>query len=128
MFARWLWIGAGAISLILAIIGIILPLLPTTPLVILAAYCFSKSSPHLHQWLQTNHYFGSLLRDWEQYGIIRTKSKITATIAMVGLFCLSFYLTAIKTSVKILLSLLAFFILLYIWSRPANAVKSGHVD
>ncbi len=117
---RWMWISVGIASLVLATLGVILPLLPTTPLVILAAYCFSKASPALHQWLRENRYFGPLLKDWEQYGVIRKRSKMMATVAIVFLFSLSFYLTKISFFLKGFLVLIAFLILGYIWSRPSH--------
>ncbi len=124
---RWLWIVAGIISLLLATLGVVLPLLPTTPLVILAAFCFSKGSTRLHQWLHHNRFFGPMLQDWETYGVIRAKSKIMATVAIVILFSLSLYLTAIHVVWKILLLVLALAILCFIWTRPSCVRKSESV-
>jgi len=124
---RWLWIVAGIICLILATIGIIMPLLPTTPLVILAAFCFSKGSTRLHLWLHNNRYFGPLLQDWETYGVIRTKSKVMATIAIILIFSLSLYFTSIHIFLKCFLVLLAFCLLTYIWSRPSYIEESETV-
>jgi len=60
-----LWFLLGTIFLSLGSIGIFVPLLPTTPLVLLAAACYAKSSPKAHQRLLDNKYFGPMLRNWE---------------------------------------------------------------
>lgn len=65
-----------------AVLGAILPVLPTTPWVLLAGYCFSRSSPRLHRWLRGSPYFGHLLRDWEAHRGIRPRVKLFA-VAMV---------------------------------------------
>ena len=69
--ARFVLIAAGWISLALGLIGILLPVLPTTPFVILAAFLFSKGSPRLHGWLVSRPYLGRLVLDWERHGVIR---------------------------------------------------------
>ena len=55
---------AGALSAGIGLIGIVVPLLPTTPLMILAAACFARSSPRLHDWLWNHRVFGPAIRDW----------------------------------------------------------------
>lgn len=62
----------------LGIIGIYLPLLPTTPFLLLAAACFARSSERCHQWLLNNPTFGPIVRNWEERRCISRRSKITA--------------------------------------------------
>ena len=62
----------------IAILGIILPVLPTTPWVLLAAYFFARSSKRLSHWLRRSPYFGHLIRDWEQHRGIRRPVKAFA--------------------------------------------------
>lgn len=78
----YLWISIGLLFLLLAIIGIVLPLLPTTPFVILAAACFARSSPRLHRWLLQTELFGPLLRDWENNKCVSQRVKIIAIVMM----------------------------------------------
>ena len=63
----------------LAFIGIFLPLLPATPLVILAAFCFSKGSKRLHSWLCAQPVFGPILCDWQAHHVIRFQVKCLAS-------------------------------------------------
>ena len=79
---RSMWLAIGLLSLSLGILGVFLPLLPTTPFVLLSAFCFSKSSSRLHLWLLNHKLFGHLINDWEKHGVIRTKVKIVATCSM----------------------------------------------
>lgn len=56
----------GFVSLILGIVGIILPLLPTTPFLLLSAYCFSRSSEKFHNYILNNKVFGQYIRDYNE--------------------------------------------------------------
>ena len=87
--ARIIWTVFGLLALVLGGIGVVLPLLPTTPFVILAAFCFSKSSPRLRNWLLTHGIFGPLIQDWEATGAIAPRFKVIACCAMVLAFGLS---------------------------------------
>jgi len=63
--ARFLFIAAGCLSLVLGVLGIFLPLLPTTVFILLAAYCFSRSSERFHRWLLEHRYFGKILNTYQ---------------------------------------------------------------
>jgi len=76
----WLILGWSAVALGFA--GVVLPILPTTPFLILAAFAFSKSSPRLRQWLIEHEIFGGPIRDWANKGAIRPRYKIMACTAM----------------------------------------------
>lgn len=89
---RALWILLGLTALALGIIGVVLPLLPTTPFVILAAFCFAKSSPRLHDWLLAHRVFGPMIRDWNANGAIHPKAKTAAVISMAAVFGISLLL------------------------------------
>jgi uncharacterized protein len=79
---RGLLIGAGIISLVLGIIGIVLPVLPTTPFVLLSAACFARSSQRFHAMLLNNRSFGPLVREWEQHRSIPRRTKLWAITLM----------------------------------------------
>lgn len=75
-FARRVFLlGVGFLSVGLAAAGIMLPLLPTTPFLLLAAACFLRSSDRLHRWLINHRWFGSYIRDYREYGGITRRAK-----------------------------------------------------
>ena len=115
---RSLWFGLGIIALILGAIGIVLPLLPTTPFVLLAAFAFGKSSTRLRNWLQSHKTFGPIITDWEQNGAIAKKYKRLACAMMAASLALSLALGVAPTIIMIqavFLSLAAFYVL----TRPS---------
>jgi len=79
---RLLWATAGAVFVAIGTIGVILPLLPTTPFLLLAAYSFARSSPKLHDWLLNHRSFGPLISNWDRYGSIDRRSKCIAMIVI----------------------------------------------
>lgn len=73
-----LLIVAGTISLALGAIGIVLPVLPTTPFLLLAAACYYRSSKRMHRWLLNNKWFGEYIRNYKEGKGLTLKTKITA--------------------------------------------------
>lgn len=85
ILARWqrpLWLAAGVLSLVVGVIGIVLPLLPTTPLVLLAAFCFSRGSERWEAWLLAHPRFGPAVLDWRQHRAVPLRAKQLATVMM----------------------------------------------
>jgi len=79
---RFLLIICGSFSVAFAVLGIFLPLLPTTPLLLLAAYCFGRSSDKIHSWLINNKLFGNYIKNYQAGKGIPLHSKITAITSM----------------------------------------------
>jgi uncharacterized membrane protein YbaN (DUF454 family) len=75
---RGLLMTAGSVCVVLGVLGIFLPLLPTTPFMLLAAACFARSSRRVHEWLLANRTFGPLIREWERHRTIPRRTKLTA--------------------------------------------------
>jgi uncharacterized membrane protein YbaN (DUF454 family) len=72
---RWTWLVCGAVCLATGFVGIVLPLLPTTPFVLLAAFCFSRGSERYEQWLLNHPRFGPMVRDWRANGAVPLRAK-----------------------------------------------------
>ena len=81
--AQFLLIGAGTLALGLGLVGIFLPLLPTVPFVLVAAACYARSSPRLHQALRNGGTFGPMIRDWEEHRSVSRKTKRMASLLIV---------------------------------------------
>jgi uncharacterized membrane protein YbaN (DUF454 family) len=79
---RIVWLISGLVSLALGGLGVALPLLPTTPFVLLAAFSFGRSSPALHGWLLRNPAFGKAIRDWRANRAISRRGKTASVLAM----------------------------------------------
>lgn len=79
---RWLWLLLAYLSIGMAMLGVILPGLPTTEFVLLAAWAASRSSPRLAAWLENHRVFGPLLRDWKNGGLVARRTKWLASLSM----------------------------------------------
>lgn len=90
---RWAWLTAGMCCVALGAFGVFLPLLPTTPLMLVAAWCFAKSSDRFHDWLLTHTTFGPPIQAWRRYGAIARKAKILALVALAASLAPSLLLT-----------------------------------
>lgn len=115
---RFIWAGLGTLCVALGVIGAFLPLIPTVPFLLLAAFLFSRSSPRLHTWLLSHPIFGPLIEDWNRSGVIRPRAKRLATLSIAAVFGLSLALD-VKTTVLIIQAVVLSGVLVFIWSRPS---------
>lgn len=86
--ARLAWMALGALALGLGAIGIVLPILPTTPFLLIAAFAFGRGSPRVEAWLLGHRIFGPPILDWRQHGAIRPRVKAISVATMVGVLVL----------------------------------------
>jgi uncharacterized membrane protein YbaN (DUF454 family) len=82
--ARWWFLGLGHLSLVLAVLGAILPLLPCTPFLLLAAACYARGSIRFYNWLLNNRHFGPAIINWKRDRSISVKHKVTAIVMIVA--------------------------------------------
>lgn len=75
---KYLLIFLGTISLILGMIGVLIPVLPTTPFLLLASFCYIRSSKRLYDWLINHKLFGSYIYNYMTHRAVEPKAKITA--------------------------------------------------
>ena len=86
---RPLWLGGGLLAVGLGILGIALPLLPTVPFFLLAAFCFARSNPAWERRLLDHPRYGPPLREWRTRRAISRKAKLAALTAMAATIALS---------------------------------------
>ncbi|MCO6430593.1 MAG: YbaN family protein [Deltaproteobacteria bacterium] len=122
---RPLFIVCGCLSITVAIVGIFVPLIPTTPLVLLSAYCFSRGSKRLHEWLTSHPLFGKSIRDWEQERVIPLGAKIMATVMIAASLSYPILYWNRPVWIKIMMGLGCAAVIAYIWSCPHRTLKRG---
>ncbi|MGE3164014.1 MAG: YbaN family protein [Planctomycetota bacterium] len=113
-------VGLGVLFLAVAGVGIFVPLLPTTPFVILAAFLFSRGSPRLHQWLRSQRHFGAALRRWEDHGVIQLRAKILATVLITLAIAYPMFFTAMSTGIRVGAGVVTALVVAFIWTRPSD--------
>lgn len=113
------WVIAGLLALALGTIGIVVPLLPTVPFLLLAAFCFARSSQRLHDWLLAHPVLGPLIHDWRTRGAIGLRAKWLATLSIALTFSVSMAL-GLKPWVLAAQALVLAGVAVFIWSRPAR--------
>ncbi len=86
---RLIWLAVGLVALALGALGVVLPLLPTVPFILLAAFAFAESSERLHTWLVEHNLFGAMIADWRHHRAISLRAKIASVVAMVAVFVIS---------------------------------------
>lgn len=89
---RTLWMAAGWASFGLGLVGAVLPLMPTVPFMLLAAFCFARGSERAHAWLVGHPRFGPAIRDWSEHRAIGRDAKRWALVAIGMSFVMSLML------------------------------------
>ena len=107
----------------LAVVGIFLPILPTTPFLLVAAWAAPKASPRLHAWLYDHPRFGPPLRAWRDEGAVPTRAKVLACTLMLASWVIIF-LTASSRWIPAMTGLLFIGVGTYVCTRPAPRAES----
>lgn len=114
---RWALIALAGVALVLAVVGVFLPGLPTVPFLLVAAWASARSSPRLHAWLLQHPAFGPLIDDWEQGGRVRRRAKWQATVAMALCAALLLWLSP-RWWISALAVVSMAVVLAWLWRRP----------
>tara|TARA_R110002073_G_scaffold219406_4_gene379732 strand:- start:1292 stop:1780 length:489 start_codon:yes stop_codon:yes gene_type:complete len=120
---RSLYLGAGVIALILAVLGAILPVLPTTPFVLLAAACFARGSERFHNKLLANRIAGPIIREWCEHRSIPRRAKRWAYLLMALSFGSSIFILPAMWH-KVILGMMGVILTIFVWRIPVRDTDS----
>ena len=121
---RWVYTAAGLASIGLAIVGTVLPVIPTVPLVLLAGFFFSRSSERFDRWLVSHTIFGPIITDWRAGLGFTIRAKVVAVVAIIASFGLTLLVAVGSTAGRIGMIVLAVSVISYIVSRPTKGVAT----
>jgi uncharacterized protein len=116
-YGRRMWKALGWICVGLGVIGLALPVVPTVPFLLLAAFCFERGSPELHRWLLEHPTFGPPLKLWRDHRVIRPKSKLIATACISASVIYVIFFRPIWLPVKIAMAIVCGAAILFILTR-----------
>lgn len=114
---RFVWAFLGITCVGLGMLGAFVPLLPTVPFMLLAAFFFARSSERLHAWLLGHRVFGPAIVEWQARGAINRRAKRYATVSIAVVFLIS-VLMALKPIILLVQGLVLAGVLAFIWTRP----------
>lgn len=118
---RYLLLVFAWLCVVLAIIGAILPGMPTTVFVLMAAWAAARSSPRFSHWLENHRLFGSMIRDWRAGGYVSRRAKWSAGITM-ALSIAILFLTPAPRMVAIFATVTMLVVLVWLCCRPEREV------
>lgn len=127
-FLRYMLLTLGWLSLVLGIIGIFLPLLPTTPFILLAAACFLRTSEKLYRWLTSHPRFGPYIVDYLAGRGVPRSAKISAFLLMWPSLLITAFVLTQSPVVRVILPLIGVATSLYILWLPTVAPATGNTE
>lgn len=122
--ARYGLIGLGCVCTGLGIAGLLLPVLPGTVFLLIAAWAFSRSSERLHLWLYHHPRFGRTIRGWHDHGLIPRKAKVLAIVMMTASVAYVAAATAEGWELPVILAMILAPVALWIATRPSRAPEA----
>lgn len=117
---RALLVAAGFLCVGLGLAGLVLPVLPTTPFLLLAAGCFARSSPRFHRWLLGHRLFGPIVGEWESHRAIPWKAKLWAIGLMSATLAASIVFFVRNPWVKGALAAMGVGLAIWLWRIPSR--------
>lgn len=117
---RWLFLVCGWIALVVGVVALFVPLLPTTPFLLLAAACFDRGSERFHVWLINHKWFGPPIRSWREHGVINPRAKALAIAMMTGSLVLIIVIDWLAGWLKLVLVAILMSCMAFVGSRPSR--------
>lgn len=114
---RWLWLALAWVALVVGLIGIFVPVMPTSPFLIVAAYAAARGSRRLYFRLLRDKRFGPMIRAWLRHGAIQRSAKVMATLAMAATAAGALWLLPWDYVAWAIVGILTV-VVLWLWSRP----------
>jgi uncharacterized membrane protein YbaN (DUF454 family) len=114
---RYLLLAFAVLCLVIGVIALFIPGLPTTVFILMAGWAAARSSPRFHDWLENHRLFGPTLRDWRKHGAVSRRAKIMATVMMTASAVILF-LTLPQMWIAELITGMMAFVLMWLWQRP----------
>lgn len=119
-WVRALFLAAGTLFLALGLAGIVLPLLPTTPFVLLAAACYARGSRRFYDWLLANRTLGPIIFEWRRHRSVPYRTKVTAIVLMSLTLAISIVFFVRPPWLKGLLALLGVGLAVWMYRLPSR--------
>ena len=119
---RTAFVLMGHASLAIGFVGIFVPLLPTTPFVLLAAVCYSRGSDRFHTWLHRHPRFGPMIHSWREHGAIGPRAKVVGAITVI--LSISYSALSLDLPWNLVAILIGAAVLTFILSRPSTGAGS----
>ena len=116
---NYIYIFLGLLFLLLGFIGLLLPIVPTTPFILVSVWFFARSSKKLEDWLINHKVFGKSIRDWKEKGAISKNAKLSAIPLIIFSFSATIYFNEIFY-LDLILAVLGISILIFINTRPSG--------
>jgi uncharacterized membrane protein YbaN (DUF454 family) len=115
---RAVYLALGILFAGIGLIGAFVPLLPTVPLLLLAVWCFARSSERLHAWLYHHPTYGKSIRNWDAHGVISRKAKIAACVAMAVSMGIMLIVTDLEPWLYLVIAATLTAVAIWMWRRP----------
>ena len=127
---KWLLITIGLVAVGLGVLGIFLPLMPTTVFLLIAAACFARSSERLYNWLLSHRLFGPYIKNWREHRAIARRTKILILVVLWGTLVLSAWLVNVMW-IRLILALVGIGVTVFILTvktmRAEMVAEAGEV-
>lgn len=121
--SRGLWTTAGTLSLAIGVIGIVVPILPTTPFVLIAAACYMRGSKRMYDWMIANRYVGGYLRDYMEGRGVSARAKATSVVVLWLLIAFSISFATDSATVRIVLLAVAVAVTVHLVTLKGKVVR-----